>query len=274
MKTIERKTLLYKSGVEYADFCLNHVMGCSHGCKYPCYAYMMKKRCGVVKTYEEWCEPKIVSNALELLDKEIPKYKNKIEYVHMCFSTDPFMYQQKEVCDLSLEIIEKLNSEDIRCTALTKGVFPRELTEKKRFSPENEYGITLVSLAEDFRKQFEPNAATFNDRIESLKYLHRKGLKTWVSMEPYPTPNLVNQNLHELLSETAFADKIIFGRLNYSVKASEFKYAREFYNSCSEIVAEFCDENSIEYYIKDGTYTDSDRRSELVDSKAQDLVFA
>src|SRR4030043_443936 len=92
---IQRKSLLYKSEVEYADFCLNHVEGCSHGCKYPCYAYMMKRRCGIVKTYEEWCRPKIVSNALELLDKEIPKYKNKIKYVHLCFSTDPFMYKQK-----------------------------------------------------------------------------------------------------------------------------------------------------------------------------------
>ena len=30
---IQRKTLLYKSEVEYADFCLNHIEGCSHGCK-------------------------------------------------------------------------------------------------------------------------------------------------------------------------------------------------------------------------------------------------
>ncbi|MEK7375887.1 MAG: radical SAM protein, partial [Candidatus Margulisiibacteriota bacterium] len=74
MKSIKRKSLLYKSGVEYADYCLNHVEGCSHGCKYPCYAFMMKKRCGVVKTYEEWCQPKIVSNAIELLDEEIPKH--------------------------------------------------------------------------------------------------------------------------------------------------------------------------------------------------------
>ena len=30
----------------------------------------------------------------------------------MCFSTDPFMYEQKEVCDLSLEIIENHRVED------------------------------------------------------------------------------------------------------------------------------------------------------------------
>jgi len=253
MKTIQRKSLLYKSGVEYADFCLNHVEGCSHGCRYPCYAYMMKKRCGVVKTYKEWCQPKIVSNALELLEKEIPKYKDKIRYVHLCFSTDPFMYKQKQVHDLSLKIINKLNMNNIRCTVLTKGIFPKELSNKNGFSKNNEYGITLVSLDEKFKEEFEPNSASFKDRTNSLKYLHQKGFKTWVSMEPYPTPNIIKQDLIKILESVSFVDKIIFGRLNYSVKSSEFKYTKEFYNSLAHIVIKFCRENKINYHIKEGT---------------------
>ena len=253
MQTIKRKSLLYKSEVEYADFCLNHVEGCSHGCKYPCYAYMMKRRCGIVKTYEEWCRPKIVSNALELLDKEIPKYKKKIKYVHLCFSTDPFMYEQEQVCDLSLKIIDKLNRNNIRCTVLTKGVFPKELGSKNGFSNNNEYGITLVSLNEKFRKNFEPNSAKFKDRIDSLKYLHKKGFKTWISMEPYPTPNLIKQDLMDILEAVAFVDKIVFGRLNYNVKSSEFKYSKEFYNSLASAVVKFCKKNRITCHIKQGT---------------------
>ena len=253
MQTIKRKTLLYKSEVEYADFCLNHVEGCSHGCKYPCYAYMMKRRCGTVKTYEEWCKPKIVSNALELLDKEIPKYKNKIKYVHLCFSTDPFMYEQEQVRNLSLKIISKLNENNIRCTVLTKGIFPRELSNRNGFSNANEYGITLVSLNEPFRKEFEPNSAKVKDRINSLKYLHRKGFKTWVSMEPYPTPNIIKQDLMEILDAVFFVDKIVFGRLNYNVKASEFKNSKEFYNNLALSVINFCRRNKIGYHIKQGT---------------------
>lgn len=253
MKTIERKTLLYKSEVEYADYCLNHVEGCSHGCRYPCYAYMMKKRCGVVKNYEEWCQPKIVSNALELLEKEIPKYKDKIKYVHLCFSTDPFMYNQKEICELSLKIIEKLNKNNIRCTVLTKGIFPKQLGGSKNFSVNNEYGITLVSLDEEFKKTFEPGSADFSSRIESLRYLSKKGLKTWISMEPYPTPNLIRQDPRKILEEVSFVDKIIFGRLNYNVKSSEFRYTKEFYNMCSKVVIEFCKKNNIGYHIKHGT---------------------
>jgi len=253
MQTIERKTLLYQSGVEYADFCLNHVEGCSHGCKYPCYAFMMKKRCGIVKTYEDWCRPKIVSNALELLDKEIPKYKDKIKYVHLCFSTDPFMYNQPEVGELSLKIIDRLNQNSIRCTILTKGPYPKELADRNGLSANNEYGITLVSLSEDFRKEFEPNSAPFKDRIKALENLSSSGFKTWVSMEPYPTPNLIKQDLTKILEAVSFVNKIIFGRLNYSVKSSEFKYAREFYNSSAAVVIKFCKKNKIAYHIKEGT---------------------
>ncbi len=253
MEKIYRKSLLYKSEVEYADFCLNHVEGCSHGCKYPCYAYMMKKRCGIIKTYEEWCEPKIVSNALELLDKEIPRHKNKIKYVHLCFSTDPFMYKQKEIEELSLKIIDKLNKNGIRCTVLTKGIYPSELARRNGQSQQNEYGITLVSLNEDFRNEFEPNSAGFEDRIKALKHLHDKGFKTWVSMEPYPTPNLIKQALVKILEAVSFVDKIIFGRLNYNVKSSEFKYSKEFYNSLALSVIKFCKKNNIAFHIKQGT---------------------
>ena len=83
MKHIERKSLVYKTGVEYGDYTINIAEGCSHGCKYPCYAMMMAKRFGKAKTYEDWCEPKIVSNAIDLLDKELPKMKDSIKSIHL-----------------------------------------------------------------------------------------------------------------------------------------------------------------------------------------------
>ena len=158
--------------------------------------------------------------------------------------------------ELSLKIIDKLNMNNIRCTVLTKGVYPKELADRNGLSINNEYGITLVSLNEDFRKEFEPNSAAFKDRIKALKQLHDKGLKTWVSMEPYPTPNLIKQDLLEILEGVSFVNKIVFGRLNYSVKSSEFKYSKEFYNSLALSVIKFCKRNKIAYYIKQGTSKD------------------
>ena len=252
MKTYKRQTLLYKTGVEYGDYTINHVQGCAHGCKYPCYAMMMAKRFGKAKTYEEWCEPKLAENALEILDKEIPKLKGKIKSVHLCFTTDPFMYGYDEVSKMSIKIIKKLNDAGIKCTALTKGILPLELAD---LSCENEYGITLVSLDEDFRKEMEPNTAPYQDRITALKALHDAGCKTWVSIEPYPTPNFIEQDLSDILSAISFCDKIIFGRLNYNKKVSEYKDHKAFFNRLTQEVIEYCEANGKQYHIKDGTMT-------------------
>ncbi|MBU1974883.1 MAG: radical SAM protein [Nanoarchaeota archaeon] len=254
MKKIQRKSLLYKSGVEYADFCLNHVEGCSHGCMFPCYAWQMAKRFGRVKKDSDWLKPKLVENALDLLDKEIPKYKDQINFVHLCFMTDPFMYGQKEVIDLTLQIIARLNKDNIRCTVLTKGVLPSKLRNVKIYSSKNEYGITLVSLNHLFKNRYEKNSAPYASRITALKRLHDVGLKTWVSIEPYPTPNLdTNQNLGKLLNSVAFVDRIIFGKLNYNVVSSQFKENIPFYEDCAKQVIEFCKRKGIDYHIKFGT---------------------
>src|SRR4030042_2792582 len=106
MKSVTKQSLLYKSGVEYADYSINHVVGCSHGCRFPCYAMMMAKRFGKIQTYNDWIKPKIVSNSLELLDKEIPKHKGKIKFVHLSFMTDPFMYKNPDVGKMTLKIID------------------------------------------------------------------------------------------------------------------------------------------------------------------------
>jgi DNA repair photolyase len=225
---IERKSMLYVTGVEYGDYTMNHVLGCAHGCKYPCYAFLLKRRFGQINSYEDWLKPYLASNTLEILDKEIPRLKSKIKSVHLCFTTDPFMYEYDEIEEMSLAAIKKLNAAGIKCTVLSKGILPLELAN---YSGENEYGITLVSLNEAYRANMEPGAASYGDRLAALKALHEKGCKTWVSIEPYPTPNLIEQNLDTILNAVAFTDKIIFGRTNYSKEITEFKAHREFYNA-------------------------------------------
>lgn len=253
MKMITRKSMLYKTEVEYGDYTMNHVLGCSHGCKYPCYAFMMAKRFGKVDSYEDWLEPRLVSNTLEILDREIPKLKEKIKSVQLCFTTDPFMYGYDEIKKMSLAAIRKLNDLGIPCTVLTKGLLPIELAD---YSKKNIYGITLVSVDENYREKTEPGAASYKARIKALENLHEKGCKTWVSIEPYPTPNLIKQNLSEILCEIRFVDKIIFGRTNYCKDVTAYKEHKEFYNEQADIVIDFCIKNNIKYHIKTGTKTD------------------
>lgn len=264
--SMKRKSLLYKSAVEYADFCINHVEGCSHGCRFPCYAMLMAKRFGRIKTYGDWIKPRIVKNALELLEKEIPKYKDKIKFVHLCFMTDPFMYENKEIKDLTLKIIERLNKDNIRCTVLTKGICSSALTNQEKYGSNNEYGITLVSLDNDFKKRFEPGAAPYEQRIKALKRLHDAGLKTWVSMEPYPTPNLVKQDLKKILNKLSFVDKIVFGKLNYNVVTSPYR-GNGFYNEQAQTVIDFCKERGINYHIKNGTQKTDNKKTVVLFKK-------
>lgn len=245
--------MLYRTGVEYGDYTMNHVQGCAHGCKYPCYAFLLKKRFGQITDYEQWVEPCLVSNTLELLDREIPKLRHKMHSVHLCFSTDPFMNGYPEVSAMSIAAIQKLNQAGIRCTTLTKGILPLELAQ---LSADNEHGITLISLDETYRKRVEPGAVSCEDRLASLKALHEAGCKTWVSIEPYPTPNLIKQDLQEILNAVSFTDKIIFGKTNYCKDVNAYKQHKAFYNHMANQVLEFCEHHHIQCHIKDKTITE------------------
>jgi len=167
-----------------------------------------------------------------------------------------------EIKSMTLKIIEKLNKEGIKVTTLTKGIYPDEILDTDKFSPENEYGITLVSLNDEFKKEFEPFSAPYEARIDSLKRLSDNGLETWVSIEPYPTPCLDKQagNILNLLEKISFVDKIIFGKLNYrrlsEAKINSGKIWRnnnDFYKAMAHEVISYCRKNNIKYHIKLGT---------------------
>jgi DNA repair photolyase len=259
LPTIHRKSLLNSTKVDYGDFCINHVRGCAHGCRFPCYAMNLDKRYKRIKDYEDWRKPRLVGNAMELLDKEIPKCKGKVHFVHLSFMTDPFMYDAshnrgfEEIKDLTLKIIAKLHMHGIKVTTLTKGIHPEELADTKTYGKQNEYGITLVSLDPDFLREYEPFAAPIHDRIKALKTLQEGGLKTWVSVEPYPTPNLVAQDLGKILREISFAETIIFGQMNYNKDVSAYAEKDDFYRRCVNQVTDFCRKRNIRSYIKKGT---------------------
>jgi len=254
METITRKKMLYKSGVEFEDYSMNHVDGCSHGCKYPCYAMLIKFR-----KEEDWLKPKLVSNTLELLDKEIPKLKSDIKEVHLCFTTDLFMFKQPEVIEMSLKVIQKFLENGIHIKTLTKGLIPKEVLDIENkfngvpfdmFSESkkvvNFYGISLVSLNENFRLKYEPFTAPYLDRIESLKYLADNGLFTYVYMEPFSPEITTFEEFKIMLYKVSFIRKIFFGSWQYN---KLYKDKTEFKKYIDYII-EFCKEKSIELKLK------------------------
>ena len=69
-----------------------------------------------------------------------------------------YYWQSEDIKELSISILKLINSYNIPCTALTKGVLPKELVD---LSKENSYGITLISLNESFRETMEPGASPY-----------------------------------------------------------------------------------------------------------------
>ena len=244
----ERRTLCRPTKVEYASHgcSINHVVGCSHNCKY-CFAKNDSKFYGTISSDEEWGQPKLVPNCLELLAREIPKLKPGTT-VHLSFMTDPFMFGQNHVIDLSLRILTMLNAANIKCTVLTKGILPVEALAT--LSYKNEYGITVTSMDQNYCDYMEPGAAPVYARIASLRALHDRGFYTWVSIEPFPFPGMGPDTLDEILNAVSFVDKIIFGRV------SKFKGSTQhmdFYLAKSQQVVNFCRSRGIDFHIKNHT---------------------
>lgn len=261
---MERKRLLYKSKVEYMSgegvYTMNHVLGCSHGCRY-CYAYRMAKRYGQVIDYEDWCHPKIVENTLELLEEDLSKKRREpIRRVFLSFMTDPFPYlhhgllpEVREAVNsikrLSIASIKLINSHDIPVTILTKGIVPFTLLQ---LHPENEFGATFIAPCSE--PTWEPYAATFEDRLENLYQYALRDEHTWASIEPFglvwPNDEHPHAMLEELLHKLWFVDRIVFGKTNYI--PSSYKNP-EWYRECALMVESFCGEMGIECIIKKGT---------------------
>ncbi len=244
LERIERKTLLYRSGLGF--WCINHVQGCSHGCRYPCYAFMMARHHGRTRDLADWCRPRIVGNAVDLLRRELRSRRRRVSEVHLCLTTDPFMFGQPEVTALSLELVALLNRHGVDCSLLTKGLLPAELADRERFPGSNTLGISLVSLDEGFRHRWEPGAAPYVERIVALRRLHEAGQRTLVHLEPYPTPNVHAQDLGRILGAVSFVDHLFYSGWNYQPLVGDYPGAEAFYRQQTESVRRFCRGHRIE----------------------------
>ena len=80
-------------------------------------------------------------------------------------------------------------------------------------------------------------------------------------MEPYPTPNFIDQNLKLILNKLSFVNKIVFGKLNYNVKTGPSEDNIEFYEGCAQTVINFCKERGIDYHIKHGTQQKDNKKT-------------
>lgn len=239
---ITRKTMLGESKIEYQSWYCNPYEGCSHGCKYPCYARLIKRQ-----YYEDWIQPKFISNAIELLNAEIPKLLPKLKHRHIMLSSSTDAYQPiEQELKLTRQIVKLFIKHGLWFDILTKNVLVGRDFDllTKYHSRYGRVGFTIITLNEQSRKAWEPGASPIDSRIYVLKDAHDRGIHTWVSCEPIilgtTDPVKIIEELHE------YVDHWVFGKHNYGQDlAHDWQYAR-----IRERIIQACDERGLSFLIK------------------------
>jgi DNA repair photolyase len=242
--------VLRPSGTGF-EWCINQYHGCSHGCKY-CYGMTIRKM-----TYDNWIRPRPRKDVITNLQKDIQwlKRNNLLETVKDIFVgsvTDSYQPIELEY-GLTRQIIEILKENQLPFTILTKGnAILRDLDLFKNY-PLCRAGVTLISLHEAVRKDLEPGATSYGERIKVLEALKANGTSTYLSCEPLMPIDYANPI--ELVQKLAgIVDLFEFGKWS----RYRYKHIPEYYwkNYCDKYYVDvlsktikFCEDNKINYCI-------------------------
>ena len=209
------KSILSKSGIPGADYCINPYIGCSHKCKY-CYASFMKKYTGHTELWGSFVDAKI--NAPEVLRRQLKRAAKG--NIIISSVTDPYQPLEGNY-KLTRRCLEELLPYQFPVDILTKSpLVLRDIDIFKKFN-KLEVGITITTDDERIRKVFEPEAPSLEARINTLKRLHERGLKTYAFIGPVLPMN------PEVLCERIIrsVDYVFIDRMNY-ISKTEYIYSQ------------------------------------------------
>lgn len=167
---------------EYAKYACNFYVGCSNDCSY-CYCKrgLLGHAMGApVATLKKCFKDEI--DALLTFEKELMKNLEEIRKhgLFFTFTSDPMLDSTRK---LTIQAIDFAIRNDINCKILTKRAdFIDSLPQwwfYKEYRGNIAFGFTLTG-----HDELEPGASTNTERIERMTDLHRRGFKTFASIEP------------------------------------------------------------------------------------------
>ena len=223
---------------EYAPLAVNLYGGCSHGCRY-CFGpgALRKKRA----TFNNNIQPK--KDALIRVRKDAERLRGDEREILMSIVSDPYQPADHESKN-TRNAIKILIENDLTFTILTKGgtraVRDFDLLqgyEKARF------GSTLIFTQQKYADICEPNAPTIKNRIEAIKEANKRGISTWVSLEPVIDPNQALELIWEL---HPIVGHWKVGKLNYNKEIER----QVDWLAFRDDVAELLESLNASYYIK------------------------
>jgi DNA repair photolyase len=219
---------------EYSLLACNLFTGCVHGCNY-CYAPQTLHI--TPEQFKTNVKPR--PGIIEALRKEAPKYQGTDNRVLLCFTCDPYQTEEIEqgITRKALEIFREF---DIPFQVLTKGGM-RAARDFDLYGPNDAFATTLTLFTKYSAIIYEPNAAEPRSRITAIREAKKRGIITWVSLEPVIIPDdslLAIEEYHE------YVDLFKIGKLNYVTNDIDWQAF-----GCEAI--ELCEHYGVPYYIKD-----------------------
>jgi DNA repair photolyase len=191
---------------EYAPLAVNLYKGCSHRCVY-CYA-----PAATFTNEIEFSKPEPRKDILTKIEIDA----TRLEFVQekgpvlLCFTCDPYQPIDLNYM-LSREAITILHNHRLNVMILTKGG-KRAERDFDLLTAEDKFGVTLTTLDSPHSLEWEPGAALPEERIDSLRKAHNRGIGTWVSLEPVIYPDIAL----EIIRQThTYVDMFKVGPLNY-----------------------------------------------------------
>lgn len=218
---------------EYAHLALNLYIGCGFACTY-CYAPAIARQ----KMAEWSANPQPRKDILKKVEADAKKLAGDPREILLCFTCDP--YQSPEAANLTREALLILEKYKLTATVLTKA--GREAVQDFDILQRNgwKFGSTISCTHDNLRQLWEPNAGELWSRYSAIREAHKRGIKTWVSMEPvYNTIQALN--LIEELDDSVDFWKI--GKMNHrKIDIDWPKFREDAINLCESFGAK--------YYIK------------------------
>lgn len=206
-KNVNIKQILNPTSIDLGDYVINPYKGCQYACIY-CYVRFNKV---IQKDPRPWgTYVDVRANAPQLLEKEI--LKKKPERVLLGSTTECFQPVEKKF-GLTRHILEILNKHGIHFSVLTRSPLTLDYSDLLNTGfCENIY-FTVNFYPEKFKKLLEPKTPPFEERIEAVLELIRRG----VPAIPYCSPVLPYiTNIKEIFERLGSSDEIGFEGLNFN----------------------------------------------------------
>lgn len=206
---VKAKSIFTKTKLPGTDWTINQYVGCEHNCLY-CYSRFMCRWKPYGK-WGTWVEAK--ENAPELVRGKYVK-----GWVWMSSVSDPYQPIEKEL-KLTRSVLANMDKRIKLAIQSKSDLILRDIDLFKKFK-DIEISLTVNSFEGKIKKLFEPFSSTHKERVNALKILKRKNLRTYAFISPI-IPELVN--VKKCIGETKnFVDYYWFEFLNLRASGEEF----------------------------------------------------